>query len=226
MRKALPDGPGSGEERALRAAGGRRTAHRARPRSRRRPSRASWSRRTAVPDTGSWSSCRRPGDVPAPRRRWRRRRRRCWRRRRLRSRAKRPRSTSPVKTLSVAAASGRDLVIAIDAGHGGQDPGRHRPRRHAREGRHARDRPAAGRSHRRGGRHARRADPRRRLLHHAARPRPQGARSSAPTCSSRSTPTRCRTASVSGVVGVRAVAARRVRRGRRAGSPSARTRRT
>ncbi|HEX4884573.1 MAG TPA: N-acetylmuramoyl-L-alanine amidase [Casimicrobiaceae bacterium] len=29
----------------------------------------------------------------------------------------------PVKTLAVAAAKGRDLVVAIDAGHGGQDPG-------------------------------------------------------------------------------------------------------
>ncbi|MGB5104574.1 MAG: N-acetylmuramoyl-L-alanine amidase [Steroidobacteraceae bacterium] len=30
---------------------------------------------------------------------------------------------SPVKTLAMAAAKGRDLVVAIDAGHGGQDPG-------------------------------------------------------------------------------------------------------
>jgi N-acetylmuramoyl-L-alanine amidase len=30
---------------------------------------------------------------------------------------------SPVKTLASAAAKGRDLVVAIDAGHGGQDPG-------------------------------------------------------------------------------------------------------
>jgi N-acetylmuramoyl-L-alanine amidase len=30
---------------------------------------------------------------------------------------------SPVKRLSVADASGRDIVVAVDAGHGGQDPG-------------------------------------------------------------------------------------------------------
>jgi N-acetylmuramoyl-L-alanine amidase len=34
-----------------------------------------------------------------------------------------PPINSPVKSLSVAAAKGRDLVIAVDAGHGGQDPG-------------------------------------------------------------------------------------------------------
>ncbi len=42
--------------------------------------------------------------------------------------------------------------IAVDAGHGGQDPGRHRPRRHAREGRDARDRARARRAHQRGSR--------------------------------------------------------------------------
>ena len=34
-----------------------------------------------------------------------------------------PPINSPVKSLSVAAAKGRDLVVAVDAGHGGQDPG-------------------------------------------------------------------------------------------------------
>ena len=34
-----------------------------------------------------------------------------------------PDGPSPVKTLAAAATKGRDLVVAIDAGHGGQDPG-------------------------------------------------------------------------------------------------------
>ena len=34
-----------------------------------------------------------------------------------------PAVPSPVKTLAAAASKGRDLVIAVDAGHGGQDPG-------------------------------------------------------------------------------------------------------
>ncbi len=48
-------------------------------------------------------------------------------------------AATPVKTLA-SVAKGRDLVIAIDAGHGGQDPGAHGPRRHARERHHARNR--------------------------------------------------------------------------------------
>ena len=34
-----------------------------------------------------------------------------------------PAGPSPVKTLAAAASKGRDLVVAVDAGHGGQDPG-------------------------------------------------------------------------------------------------------
>jgi N-acetylmuramoyl-L-alanine amidase len=34
-----------------------------------------------------------------------------------------PESASPVKRLAVADVNGRDLVVAVDAGHGGQDPG-------------------------------------------------------------------------------------------------------
>ncbi len=34
-----------------------------------------------------------------------------------------PEAASPVKRLAVASVNGRDLVIAVDAGHGGQDPG-------------------------------------------------------------------------------------------------------
>ncbi len=67
--------------------------------------------------------------------------------------------TSPVKTLAVA--KGRDLVIAVDAGHGGQDPGAI-----GRGGTREKDvtlaiAQAAGEGDRRGRRHACRADPRR-----------------------------------------------------------------
>ena len=116
---------------------------------------------------------------------------------------------------------GRDIVVAVDAGHGGQDPGAHRPRRHARKGRDARDRARARPRHRR-------EDGMRAVLirdgdgSSTCASASAGRASTAPTCSSRSTPIRCATAASRGSsVYVLSTAAPRARR--RAGWPIART---
>ena len=81
-----------------------------------------------------------------------------------------PPTTAPAPVKRVAATlpdKARNVVVAIDAGHGGEDPGCARRHRHAREGHHAgggaraqaADRPHAG--------HDRGADARRRPLHSA-----------------------------------------------------------
>ncbi len=66
----------------------------------------------------------------------------------------------------------RDVVVAIDAGHGGEDPGAVGKIRHAREDGRARDRAQARRPHQCGARHARGADARWRLLRAVPRTHP------------------------------------------------------
>ena len=69
----------------------------------------------------------------------------------------------------------RIVTVAIDPGHGGEDPGAVGRARHLREERHAVDRAPTARADRRRFQHARRADSRRRLLRAAAHARREGA---------------------------------------------------
>ena len=95
----------------------------------------------------------------------------------------------------------RRITIALDPGHGGEDPGAIGRRGTLREERHARDRAQAEGDPRRRARHARDADARRRLLRPARATRRRRRGGCRPTSSSRSTPTRsaCRTARGSSV---------------------------
>ena len=79
------------------------------------------------------------------------------------------RNAPPVVVKSADDAHGRDVIVAIDAGHGGVDPGLDRQSRHAREERDAGDRAAPEGAHRPRARHARRAHARQRSLRRASR---------------------------------------------------------